>query len=224
MDLSRSHSLVLGAALIAAFSAPAHAQVRWSDEAIGRTAVLNMRSAMFPHPSRPQFTDDRVMAFVPRGYTPGPLVDVVVHYHGHRAEAVSSARERRLREQLAASGRGAILLMPQGPLNASDSAGGRHEERGGLQKFLDEAVAALVRDGLAPPGARVGRVILSGHSGAYKVIARGPVSCIPLSWRWRVRALLTPSAYDPKSQGESWSKRTITIVSDTTRPSAEPTK
>lgn len=168
---SPCRSLVLGAALLAALAAPARAQ--WIEEPIGRTAVLNLRSAPFPHPSRPQFRDDRVLAFVPAGYTPGPLVDIVVHYHGHRADAVSSARERRLREQLAASDRGAILLAPQGPLNASDSAGGKHEEAGGLQRFLDEAIAALVRDGVLPPNARVGRVILSGHSGAYRVIARG---------------------------------------------------
>lgn len=158
-------------ATLLCLTAPAQAQ--WTDEPIGRTRVLNMNNAMFPHPSRPQFTDNRVLAFVPRGYTPGPTVDIVVHYHGHRAEAVSSAQQRRLREQLAASGRGAILLAPQGPLRASDSAGGRHEERDGLKKFLEEALAALIRDGIAPPGARLGRVVLSGHSGAYKVIARG---------------------------------------------------
>lgn len=61
---------------------------------------------------------------------------------------------------------------PQGPLRANDSAPGRHGEAGGLQRFVDEAVARLVADGVLPPGTRPGRVILSGHSGAYLVISQ----------------------------------------------------
>lgn len=161
------------AALLALTLAPAaHAQVPWTDEPIGRTAVVRLKSAPFPHPTRPQYTSDRVLVFVPAGYTPGASVDVVVHYHGHRAEAVSSAKLRQLREQLAASGKAAVLLCPQGPLRASDSAGGRHEDSDGLKRFLTEALALLAREGVVPAGATWGRVVLSGHSGAYRVIAK----------------------------------------------------
>lgn len=170
MDLNRT--VVVGAALMALTCLAAPARAQWTDEPIGRTGVLRLRTAPFPHATRPQYRDPRVLAFVPRGHAPGPIVDVIVHYHGHRAEAVSSARARRLREQLAASGKAAVLLCPQGPLRASDSAGGKHEERDGLRRFLDEALEALARDGVVPVGARPGRVILSGHSGGYRVIAR----------------------------------------------------
>ncbi|MBX3467526.1 MAG: hypothetical protein KF878_11605 [Planctomycetes bacterium] len=163
-------ALCLGALL--AFSGPARGQVTWRDEPAGRTAVVRLRSAPFPHPSRPQYRDDRVLVFVPAGHTPGRQVDIVVHYHGHRGETVSSVEERRLREQLAASGRAAILLAPQGPLRAADSAGGRHEDAEGLARFLAEALALLAAEGVVPEGAAPGRVVLSGHSGGYKVIAR----------------------------------------------------
>lgn len=149
----------------------AHAQ--WTEDANGKTAVLRgLRSSMFPHPSRPQYTNGQVLAFVPAGLQAGPTVDIVIHYHGHRAEAVSSANQRRLREQLVRSGKSAILLAPQGPLRANDSAPGRHGEAGGLQRFVEESVARLVADGVLPPGTRPGRVILSGHSGAYLVISQ----------------------------------------------------
>lgn len=164
--------LVAVCSLLAVLAGPARAQVTWTDEPIGRTSVVRLRAAPFPHPSRPQYRSDRVLVFVPAGHRPGPTLDVVVHYHGHRAEAVSSAKARLLREQLAASGRDAVLLCPQGPLRAADSAGGKHEEAGGLRRFLDEALALLVSEGVAPEGAAWGRVILSGHSGAYRVIAR----------------------------------------------------
>lgn len=158
---------------------PARAQ--WKTEEIGRTAVVHLRSAPFPHPSRPQYTDDRVLMFVPAALRdPGPQVDVIVHYHGHRAETVSDADRRLLRQQLADSRRAAVLLCPQGPLRASDSAGGKHEEQGGLKRFIDEAFQRMIADGVLPAGTRPGRVVLSGHSGGYKVIAadlaRGGVS------------------------------------------------
>lgn len=148
------------------------ARAQWTEAPHGRSLVARLRTAPFPHPSRPQFTDDRTLFFVPRGFVPGPTVDVVVHYHGHRAETVSSATLRRLREQLAGAQVSAVLLCPQGPLRAADSAGGKHEVAGGLSRFLTEALERLVTNGVVPQGARVGRVVLSGHSGAYRVIAR----------------------------------------------------
>lgn len=160
------------AGVLFALAPAAHAQVTWTDEAIGRTAVVKLRSAPFPHPTRPHYKDDRVLVFVPAGHAPGASVDVVVHYHGHHAETVRSARTRRLREQLAASGKAAVLLCPQGPLRAADSAGGRHEDEDGLKKFLTEALALLAREGVVSDGATWRRVILSGHSGGYRVIAR----------------------------------------------------
>lgn len=172
----RSNHLVLSLAVASLLplvaSAPGQA-AEWQQESIGRTAVLRLATAPFPHRSRPAYRDDRVLVFLPSGYVPGERVDVIVHYHGHLAEAVASARARRLREQLAASGKAALLLCPQGPLRARDSGGGKHEESDGLRRFLEDALAALAGEGVVPEGARVGRLILSGHSGAYRVIGRG---------------------------------------------------
>lgn len=163
--------VVAGCALaVLLLGLPARAQ--WKTEEIGRTAVVRMRSAPFPHPSRPQYTDDRVLMFVPAALNnSGTAVDVIVHYHGHRAETASDAERRLLRQQLADSRRAAVLLCPQGPLRASDSAGGKHEQEGGLRRFIDEAFQRMIADGVLPAGARPGHVVLSGHSGGYKVIA-----------------------------------------------------
>src|SRR5688500_11254494 len=127
--------------VLTAFAGPARAQTLSVEESeLGWTAVMRFRRAPFPHRStRPQYRDDRVLVFVPKGHRldAAERVDVIVHYHGHHAEAVSSAKLRRLREQLVASGKAAVLLCPQGPLRAADSAGGRHEEEQGLKRFLD---------------------------------------------------------------------------------------
>ncbi len=162
--------LLAALALLLVAAAPVRAQ--WTDGPAGRTLVTRLRSAPFPHASRPRYTNNQTMMFVPSGFVAGPTVDIIVHYHGHRAEAVSSAQQRRLREQLRDSGRNAILLAPQGPMTANDSAGGQHGDAGGLQRFVEEALARLIADGVVPPGARPGRIVLSGHSGAYLVISQ----------------------------------------------------
>lgn len=163
-------SIIIVAAALTLAALPAGA-AEWTETEDGRAAVLRLRTAPFPHATRPQYRSDRVLAFVPAGYVPGEAVDIIVHYHGHRAEAVSSATRRRFAQQLVASGKAAILLCPQGPLRAADSAGGKHEQAGGLARFLREALDLLAAGGVVPAGATPGRVILSGHSGAYRVIA-----------------------------------------------------
>jgi hypothetical protein len=71
---------------------------------------------------------------------------------------------------LAASRRNAILIVPQGPLDASDSFGGKLEDADGFKRFMAEALEVLRQQGLVGK-AGVGRIILSGHSGGYEVIS-----------------------------------------------------
>lgn len=129
--------------------------------------VLRLASAPFPR------GDNRVLAYATPGLS-GPEVDVIVHYHGHRTpDAVADARARKLPQQLRDSGKAALLLAPAGPVAANDSSGGTHDQPGGLKRFLDEAFATAIREGLLPAGARPGRVVLSGFSGGGRVIAFG---------------------------------------------------
>ncbi|MEI9866286.1 MAG: hypothetical protein WDN00_17365 [Limisphaerales bacterium] len=88
-------------------------------------------------------------------------------------------------EQFCASGKNAILIVPEGPRNASDSFGGKLEDTNGFALFMAEAMGKLER-GLQPasmsidqttvkrPEGRapeIGSIILSGHSGGYHVMA-----------------------------------------------------
>lgn len=150
----------------------------------GEFFVVRMTNAPFPHPARQQgylrdkqefpaekhYDDNRVAFFVPRGWKPGTNVDVVVHFHGHRAELTHALEKFQLLEQFSASGRRAILVAPQGPRDAPDSFGGKLEDPGGFRRFMDEVLTALRDRGLARE-AGIGRVVLSGHSGGYQVIS-----------------------------------------------------
>jgi hypothetical protein len=150
---------------------------------LGRLIITNFASAPFPHPLRAEghsyhdhffsaahYQDSRVALFVPKDFRPGNDIDFVVHFHGWGNNISNALAKYQLPEQFAASRRNAILLVPQGPLNASDSFGGKLEDAGGFKRFMAEALEVLRQQGIITKG-RVGRVILSGHSGGYEVIS-----------------------------------------------------
>jgi alpha-L-fucosidase len=146
--------------------------------------ITNFASAPFPHPQRanghtyrgeffpasPHYSDCRVALAIPAGFRAGSRVNFVVHIHGWRAALDELLEKFQLVDQFRASGRNAVLVVPQGPLRAPDSFGGKLEDSDGLRRLLTEALAVLRDRGVAGP-ADIGRVILSGHSGGYHAIA-----------------------------------------------------
>jgi len=152
--------------------------------ALGRLIITNFNSAPFPHPLRAQghsyqeqffsaadhYRDGRVALFVPKDFQPGREIDFVIHFHGWRNNVSNALVQYQLPEQFAASRRNAVLIVPQGPLNAPDSFGGRLEDPDGFKRFMAEALEVLRQQGIAADG-RIGRIILSGHSGGYEVMS-----------------------------------------------------
>ena len=151
----------------------------------GRLIVTNFATAPFPHPSRANghiydgtnydtsthYSDSTVALFIPNGFRATPRVDFVIHFHGWRHTVIGTLQEYLLPEQFTASGRNAILIVPQGPYNAPDSAGGKLEDSGGFQRFLTEALTVLKSNQVIANDAVADKLILSGHSGGYRVMA-----------------------------------------------------
>ena len=147
-----------------------------------RIILTNLSTAPFPHPSRTNghtyqgkhypaethYADSRVLIAVPSGLPAGPSVDVVVHFHGWHNKVTNALHQFRLLEQLQASRRPAVLVMPEGPRDAPDSSGGRLEEPDGFRRFMDD-VLRVIRAELSPR-IKLGNITLSGHSGGYRVI------------------------------------------------------
>ena len=150
----------------------------------GTLRVTNLASAPFPHPQRaeghrykdkvypaePHYRDSTVAIFIPKGLRVGRTVDFVVHFHGWNNHVESVLGQFKLIEQLAESRRNAVLVVPQGPRDAPDSFGGKLEDRDGFQRFMTDVLAALKADPRFAE-AKLGRIILSGHSGGYHGIA-----------------------------------------------------
>ncbi len=153
-------------------------------ESYGQLILTNLESAPFPHPDREKgftnktsffsaekhYRDNTVAIFIPKEIKKGKRVDFVIHFHGWGNSVTNVLRKYELIEQLAASGRNAILVIPQGPLNASDSFDGKLEDVGGFDRFMDE-VLAVIRENPNFKNAKTRNIILSGHSGGYQVIS-----------------------------------------------------
>ncbi|MSU23078.1 MAG: hypothetical protein EXS32_04560 [Opitutus sp.] len=154
----------------------------------GHLILAPFASAPFPHPVRAEghtyqgilysakehYSDRTVALFIPKGFREGGRVDFVVHFHGWNNSVAGTLGTFHLIEQLVASGKNAVLVVPEGPRNAPDSFGGKLEDADGFKRFMDEVVATLRDRGVlhkSPKDFSVGRIILSGHSGGYHVIA-----------------------------------------------------
>jgi hypothetical protein len=174
-----------GAGALAALDAPALAAPRKKVREIqtgdlGTTFLLELDNAPFPCPGTP-YEDATVVVFVPAHYRAPAAggVDALVHFHGHSSMAEATVKAHALREQLFESRQNAILVAPQGPVNAADGAGGKLDKPVGLARLLAEVVAVLkspqARAALGPSAlgkkARPGVVCLSAHSGGYRVAA-----------------------------------------------------
>ncbi len=143
----------------------------------GVTLVYHLRHAPFPNGS--QYGDPTVLVFVPKYFRlpKARRVDALVHFHGHNTTAKKAIKAHRLREQVVDSKQNAILIVPQGPVNAVDSGGGRLERKGGLARMLAEVLREL---GKSATGKVLGKsslagvkavrhLCLSAHSGGYRV-------------------------------------------------------
>lgn len=148
----------------------------------GKTFVVPFASAPYPHASRAKghtyqgkmydaathYSDSNVAIFVPDGWHPqNGAIDAVVHFYGWNHDVAKTLSTYRLREQLVASKRNAILIVPQGPTNAPDSGDGKLElDQNGFARFIDDVFAWLQRSNVSPVSTP-GRIVLSAHSGGY---------------------------------------------------------
>jgi hypothetical protein len=152
----------------------------------GELMISPFASAPFPHPKRAEghryqeqffsardhYSDSSVAIFIPKGFRETGTIDFVVHFHGWGNDVTNALRRYQLPEQFVASGRNAVLVVPQGPRNASDSFGGKLEDSEGFKRFMAEVIATLRQNSaLNQKDFALGKIILSGHSGGYEVIS-----------------------------------------------------
>ena len=178
--------LLLAFLLLATTTARAAENLEQTYGHYGRLIVTQFVSAPFPHPARAEghkykdkvyapdkhYRDSTVAIFIPEGFRETGKVDFVVHFHGWYNTVAGTLSQYQLIEQFVESGKNAVLIVPEGPHDAPDSFGGKLEDPDGFKRFIDEAAVALRRSGALKQDYFVlGDIILSGHSGGYRVIS-----------------------------------------------------
>jgi hypothetical protein len=163
-----------------AAGAPGSSRLRgMTRDARGTTLALALDHAPFPAPGA-GYRDDTVHVFVPAHYRwrKEDGIATLVHFHGHNTTAERAMSAHQLREQLADSKQNAVLVVPQLAVMAADSSAGKLETPGGLGRLLGEALAVAAREGQASlgdtgfaPGAQLGTVCVSSHSGGFHAAA-----------------------------------------------------
>jgi len=159
-------------------------ETNYSD--LGQLIVKHFATAPFPHPARTNghtyqdklysaaehYSDNTVAIFIPKGFRETGTNDFVIHFHGWNNTVAGTLSQFKLIEQLVASGKNALLIVPEGPYNAPDSFGGKLEDPNGFKNFMAEVTETLRRSSaIRQTNFALGQIILSGHSGGYHVLA-----------------------------------------------------
>jgi ABC-type proline/glycine betaine transport system substrate-binding protein len=166
-----------------ALDAQTTAPVAWQTISEGVLIIRPFANAPYPHASRadgykaqgktfprePHYVDSSIGIFIPNEYAAGETVDYVVHFHGWGNHVSNAVKQFALTKQLADAKVNAILLVPQGPKDASDSGCGKLEMDTNGFKNLIEEVTQYLTDEQRIKTKTIGNIALSAHSGGYKV-------------------------------------------------------
>jgi len=158
--------------------------IKWTRESGGQFAILTSSNAPFPHPQRTaghaygdtlfnfeaSYNDSSIAVFVPDHFIKNDATDLVFYFHGWGNNIQKSIEKFDLLGQFSASHKNAVFVFPEGPKNASDSFGGRLEETD-VFKLLVADVLTFLQHEKKINSITPGNIILSGHSGAYRVIS-----------------------------------------------------
>lgn len=151
---------------------------------LGELITIKSSYSMFPHINRnngyyyknihysfeDHYNDSTVKIFVPNYFKEKNKIDIIVHFHGWWNNIDSVIQQFNLIEQFFNSKKNAIFVFAQGPKNSPDSFGGKLELRDGFKKYIEDILFQLKEKRIIKKN-NIGKIIISGHSGAYRVIS-----------------------------------------------------
>jgi hypothetical protein len=122
-------------------------------------------------PREGHYDDSSVLLVVPANPGTAKTVDLVFWFHGWHNNIDTALQFYELARQFAASGRRAVLVLPEAAKNAADSYGGKMRQEGMFKSLVADVLAELKEKRVVPADAVPGHIVLAGHSGAYSVMA-----------------------------------------------------
>jgi hypothetical protein len=118
------------------------------------------------------YKDSTVLIIVPKNLDTKKKVDLVFWFHGWSNNVDSASVRYELTKQFIASKRNAVLVLAETARDAPDSYGGKLENTGVFKALVGDVLQGLKSKKMIPENCAPGHILLGGHSGAYRVMAR----------------------------------------------------
>ncbi|MGZ3776540.1 MAG: hypothetical protein ACXVIY_06035 [Mucilaginibacter sp.] len=118
------------------------------------------------------YSDSTVLIIAPKHLDAKKQVDLIFWFHGWRNSVDSAAVKYQLIRQFLASKLNAVLVLAETAKDSPDSYGGKLENTGVFKALVSDVLTGLRSKHLIAKNCTSGHIILAGHSGAYRVMAR----------------------------------------------------
>jgi hypothetical protein len=118
------------------------------------------------------YSDSTVLIIAPKNLDAKKTVDLVFWFHGWRNNVDTAAVFYQLTKQFIASHCNAVLILAETAKDAPDSYGGKLENTGVFKALVGDVLSGLKSKHLISKNCTYGHILLGGHSGAYRVMAR----------------------------------------------------
>lgn len=118
------------------------------------------------------YHDSTVLIISPKKLDARKTVDLIFWFHGWHNNVDNAAAYYELTKQFIASKRNAVLVLAETAKDSPDSHGGKLENPGVFKALVGDVLKGLRSKQLIPKNCAAGNILLAGHSGAYRVMAR----------------------------------------------------
>jgi len=118
------------------------------------------------------YHDSTVLIIAPKKLDAKKTVDLIFWFHGWRNNVDNAASFYDLTKQFIASNLNAVLVLAETAKDSPDSYGGKLENPGVFRALTTDVLSGLKAQHLINKGCKPGHILLAGHSGAYRVMAR----------------------------------------------------
>jgi hypothetical protein len=118
------------------------------------------------------YRDSSVLIVAPKDLDAKKKIDLVFWFHGWRNNVDSAAVRYQLIKQFIQSKRNAVLVFAETARDAPDSYGGKLENPGVFKALVADILQGLKAKKIIQLNSIPGHILLAGHSGAYRVMAR----------------------------------------------------
>jgi predicted esterase len=117
------------------------------------------------------YMDSSVLIIAPKKLNANKKVDLIFWFHGWGNNIDTAASHFELIEQFAASRLNAVLVLAETTKDAPDSYGGKLEYNNTFKELVADVIQELKKEKVVSKKCEPGKIILAGHSGAYRVMA-----------------------------------------------------